>query len=130
MNDATVHSIRIANVWSNNEEFLGAMANAIWVGSYYAVRLLFPLIWMTKADVCKRALELYAPLHLTWSCYSPMFVGADLDGGKSISQYLQCGQCPTCIERIEAFKQNGVIDPVPYHVPVNWNSCVRKVWRY
>jgi len=102
-------------------EFLGAMANAVYVGSYHEVRLLFPFIWMSKADVCKRALELWAPLHLTWSCYSPVGIS---NGG-----YLQCGECPTCIERIEAFKHNGVVDPVPYRVPVDWDGCVRKMWR-
>ena len=101
-------------------EFLGAMANAIYVGSYHAVRLLFPLIWMTKADVCKRALDLLAPLHLTWSCYEPVPAGGFSTSGPS---WLQCGVCPTCVERINAFKKNLTIDPVPYFHTVVWNDC-------
>lgn len=95
-------------------EFLGAMANAIYVGSYHAVRLQFPLIWMSKTDVCRRALQLEAPLHLTWSCYSPVYIEGD---------HLQCGQCPTCVERIEAFRNNDVRDPVDYAIDVDWIGC-------
>src|SRR5262249_22804288 len=45
-------------------EFIGAMANAIYVGSYHKVRLMTPLQWFTKADVVRLALRLGAPLEL------------------------------------------------------------------
>ena len=102
-------------------EFLGAMANAVWVGSYHKVRLQFPFIWMNKADICKLALELNAPLHLTWSCYDPKGYFSASD---DISQVMQCGECPTCVERIEAFRKNGIIDPVPYYHAADWQDCV------
>jgi 7-cyano-7-deazaguanine synthase len=103
-------------------EFLGAMANAIYVGSYHEVRLQFPLIWMSKADVCKRGLQLGAPFHLTWSCYDPRDYGSAMP---STERWLQCGKCPTCVERIEAFRKNGIIDPVPYFgTTVDWTDCI------
>ena len=99
--------------------FLGAMANAVWIGTYEKVRLQYPFCWMSKADVCKRAHELGAPLHLTWSCYNPQLVSI---GSKRIhdNEYLQCGVCPTCIERIHAFQVNHWIDPVPYALQPDW----------
>jgi 7-cyano-7-deazaguanine synthase len=103
-------------------EFLGAMANAIYVGSYHEVRLQFPLIWMSKADVCKRGLQLEAPFHLTWSCYDPRDYGSAMP---STERWLQCGKCPTCVERIEAFRKNGIIDPVPYFgTTIDWADCI------
>lgn len=81
-------------------EFLGAMANAIWVGTIGRVRLVFPFVWMTKAEVVTRGVLLGAPLHLTWSCYR---------GGM-----VHCGTCPTCIERIAGFAEAGWKDPVQY----------------
>lgn len=81
-------------------EFLGAMTNAIYVGTYHKVRLVAPLMDMTKAQVVKTGLELGVPFELTWSCY---------EGGDEA-----CGKCPTCIGRLEAFKLNGVADPAPY----------------
>jgi len=92
-------------------EFSGAMANAIFIGSDQKVRLVTPFQWMTKDDIVALGLELTAPYHLTWSCYA----------GKEI----QCGKCPTCVERIHAFNINGIIDPVSYEIGVAWReSCI------
>lgn len=81
-------------------EFLGAMKNAVWVGTYHKVRLITPLEWLTKADIVKLGREMNAPFDLTWSCYQ---------GGEQA-----CGKCATCISRLAAFKANGLIDPVIY----------------
>lgn len=95
-------------------EFLGAMANAVYVGTYREVRLEFPLVWMTKEDVVAKGLELGVPFHLTHSCY---------EGIRP-----QCGKCPTCVERIAAFKASSVVDPVPYAVDTDWTGCRETVW--
>jgi len=81
-------------------EFLGAMANAIRVGTYDKVRLATPLQWMLKRDVVALGLRLYVPFELTHSCY---------EGSKPA-----CGKCPTCVERLAAFAANNVLDPLPY----------------
>jgi len=99
-------------------EFLGSMAAAVYVGSYHEVMLQFPFIWMSKVDVCMRAMDLSAPLDLTWSCYNPV----------QSTPIQQCGRCPTCVERINAFRVNGIMDPVPYAVPVDWKDCIP--WRH
>ncbi len=81
-------------------EFNGAMANAMWVGTYMKVRLHVPLQYMTKTDVIRKGLELGAPYELTRSCYE--------------ADYIACGKCSTCIERINSFKEAGVTDPIAY----------------
>lgn len=81
-------------------EFIGAMQNAIYIGTYMKVRLVAPFTYKTKAQIVKLGIDLAAPLHLTVSCYE----------GKLAA----CGQCPTCIGRLEAFKANGIEDPIPY----------------
>ncbi len=81
-------------------EFIGAMANAIYIGTYTQVRLVTPLQWLMKPDVIKLGNTLgvdYAP---TWSCYA---------GGK-----LHCGTCPTCRSRRDGFIAAGVPDPTEY----------------
>lgn len=83
-----------------SEEFTNAMKEAIYIGTYEKVTVKAPLVNMTKADVVKMGLELKVPYKLTWSCY---------EGGEK-----QCGTCGTCIDRKNAFKQNGVKDPVEY----------------
>jgi len=84
-------------------------SNAIYVGTYGEVRLKFPFCWMKKADIVALGLELGVPYELTYSCYA----------GNPFS----CGQCPTCIERIEAFKSNSLIDPIEYEIGVEWEGC-------
>lgn len=81
-------------------EFIGAMQNAIYVGTYHKVRLVAPLQYLMKARVVRLGLDLAAPYHLTLSCYE----------GTSPA----CGRCPTCVSRLEAFHVNDARDPIPY----------------
>lgn len=84
-------------------EFLGAMANAVYIGSYNDVRLHFPFVYLTKGELVARGALLNAPLHLTYSCY------------KGYPHY-HCGVCPTCVERQKAFISAGYKDPVIYEI--------------
>lgn len=81
-------------------EFIGAMANAMYIGTYYKVRLVTPLEWMMKKDIVKKGTELLVPYDITHSCYEGM--------------HPACGKCPTCVERLAAFEANGLTDPIPY----------------
>jgi 7-cyano-7-deazaguanine synthase len=81
-------------------EFIGSMANAIYVGTYHKVRLVTPVEWMMKKDIVALGLQLEVPYQLTHSCYE----------GKIPA----CGECPTCVERLQAFLLNGTDDPIAY----------------
>lgn len=80
--------------------FLGAMAAAIYIGTYHKVRLNVPLVSMYKKDIVATGNYLRAPLYLTWSCYA---------GGEK-----HCGICPTCRARWMAFIDSGLNDPTAY----------------
>lgn len=79
-------------------EFYRAMDEAVYQGSGRALRLSAPLIGMNKAGVVRKGLELGVPYELTWSCY---------EGGDE-----PCHSCGTCIDRENAFKANGTVDPL------------------
>ena len=81
-------------------EFIGAMGNAMWIGTYHQVRLRTPLMWLTKAEIVTLGTRKNVPFELTYSCY---------EGNPK-----HCGACPTCVNRIEAFRQAGIKDPVEY----------------
>lgn len=81
-------------------EFIGAMANAIYIGSYRRIRLCTPLEWLDKTHVIKLGEEYNVPWQNTWSCYKGL--------------ELQCGTCPTCRSRREGFERAGVKDPTEY----------------
>lgn len=80
-----------------SEEFLKSMNDAIMIGTYEKVKLVFPFANTNKAGVVATGLKLKTPYELTWSCY---------EGGEK-----PCGTCGTCIDRQKAFEENGVKDP-------------------
>lgn len=83
-----------------SRDFFASMAQAIGTGTSERVQLEAPLIDMFKSDVIATGVDAGAPYHLTWSCYN----GGDV----------ACGKCGTCIDRRQAFEDNGFKDPIPY----------------
>ncbi|MGD9725590.1 MAG: 7-cyano-7-deazaguanine synthase [Nitrospira sp.] len=81
-------------------EFIGAMANAIYVGSYRQIRLVTPLEWMNKRQIIEHGTRLGVKWENTWSCYKGL--------------RLQCGTCPTCRSRREGFINAHIPDPTDY----------------
>lgn len=95
-----------------SQEFVDAIGKAIEIGTYGKVHLKSPLVSWNKARVVEEGLKLHAPYHLTTSCYN---------GGDKA-----CGcKCATCLDRVEAFRKNHVIDPVDYANFVDWRDCQR-----
>jgi 7-cyano-7-deazaguanine synthase len=64
------------------------------------ITVVTPLIKLRKQEIVRLGVELGAPLHVSWSCYS----------GESEA----CGVCESCDLRLRAFAAAGVIDPIPY----------------
>jgi 7-cyano-7-deazaguanine synthase len=64
------------------------------------IEIVTPLIHLRKAEIVRLGLELRAPFHLTWSCYS--------------RQDQACGVCDSCVLRLRAFAAAGDVDPIPY----------------
>jgi 7-cyano-7-deazaguanine synthase len=77
--------------------FNEAMNMAVWEGSGHQLKIEAPFIHVPKKEVVKTGLSLKVPYELTWSCYE----GKDKP----------CGVCGTCIDRRQAFLENGVEDP-------------------
>ncbi|MCI9408989.1 MAG: 7-cyano-7-deazaguanine synthase QueC [Oscillospiraceae bacterium] len=78
--------------------FNEAMNKAVWEGSGGQVKLEAPFVGLSKAQVVKKGMELGVPYELTWSCY---------EGGD-----IPCGVCATCRDRLAAFEENGIADPL------------------
>lgn len=80
--------------------FVDTMKRSLLIGSGKLLFLEAPFVLKNKAEVVKTGLKLGVPYELTWSCYE----------GKDKA----CGTCGTCIDRLNAFKENGVEDPIKY----------------
>ena len=63
------------------------------------LRILAPLLRLSKADIVRRGLALGLRYELTHSCYDP---GAD---------GLPCGRCDSCRLRARGFDEAGAVDP-------------------
>ncbi len=83
-----------------------AFRTALQEGSSYIVHLLFPYLYKSKGDIVMRGIELNVPYELTRTCYT--------------QNTIACGKCGSCIERLEAFNENGVTDPIPYDVTIQY----------
>jgi 7-cyano-7-deazaguanine synthase len=83
-------------------EFVTALSKALRLGTHgdYPTKIVAPFLEIDKAEILRRGLKLKVPYWKTWTCYK----------GEAIA----CGVCGSCQERLDAFFQNGVEDPLPY----------------
>ena len=82
-------------------EFYAAFNEAVRTGTKEGnIRIETPLIALRKAEIVRLGLELGAPFHLTWSCYS--------------REDWACGVCDSCVLRRRAFAAAGACDPIAY----------------
>ena len=85
-------------------EFFTQMSQAlgygskIWTQYHIPIQVETPIIDKSKADIVRMAVELQAPIELTWSCYR----------GNSTP----CGTWDSCILRAKGFHEAGVRDPL------------------
>ncbi|MCR4289664.1 MAG: 7-cyano-7-deazaguanine synthase QueC [Candidatus Scalindua sp.] len=64
------------------------------------IKVVTPLLNMSKSEIVKKGIELAAPLQLTWSCYE--------------RNDKACGCCQSCRIRLKAFEEAGFKDKIHY----------------
>ena len=88
-------------------EWLSAMREVARLGTKAGVagepvKLLAPLLAMSKAEIIRQGTALRVDYSLTLSCYDPA------DDGRA------CGACDACVLRRRGFEEAGVPDPTRY----------------
>jgi 7-cyano-7-deazaguanine synthase len=81
--------------------FFDSMARALSIGLAADIHIEAPFAQLHKADVMRLGVQLGVPMELSLSCMQPR------DG-------VHCGRCSKCRERIEGFRDAGVVDRTPY----------------
>jgi 7-cyano-7-deazaguanine synthase len=83
-------------------EFYAAFEKTIDTGTKpeTQIKIVTPIIELSKAEIVQKGIELNAPLELSWSCYR--------------SEDLACGTCDSCALRLRGFAIAGVSDPIQY----------------
>lgn len=83
-------------------EFIEAFQQVINLGTKpgTGIALKTPFVRMSKREIVQEGLELGVPYEDTWSCYQ--------------EEDAACGVCGSCHFRLEAFRELGLADPIPY----------------
>ncbi len=83
-------------------EFYAAFEKTIEAGTKPStkIKIITPIIELSKAEIVQKGIELNAPLHLSWSCYQ--------------NEDLACGVCDSCALRLRGFSKAGLTDPIAY----------------
>ena len=102
-------AIFVGAVWEDSSgypdcrpQFYRAFEEAIRLGTRPGpgIRIVTPVIHMTKAEIVRCGLSLGAPFDKTWSCYQ--------------DERLACGACESCRLRRKGFQEAGARDPIDY----------------
>lgn len=86
--------------WDTTPAFLARFNQLLGLNRKNAIEIRAPFVEYSKGDIVRLGLELGIDYSKTWSCYQ--------------GQALACGRCPTCTERLAAFAEVGVPDPLVY----------------
>lgn len=83
-------------------EKMANLATKTGVKGISPIKIKTPLLYMSKAQIIKKGIELGIDYSLTHSCYDPNPEG------------IACGRCDSCILRKKGFKEAGIKDPTKY----------------
>ena len=86
--------------WDTTADFLARLNRVYRLNRKSPVTIRAPFVDRSKTELLRLGLALDVDFADTWSCY---------EGGEAA-----CGRCPTCAERLQAFSNLGLEDPLPY----------------
>ena len=86
--------------WDCTSDFLERINAVLALNRKEAVEIHAPFIGLKKHELVSMGTDLGVDFFRTWSCYR--------------GQENPCGTCPTCVERLKAFQEAGVRDPLVY----------------
>jgi len=81
-------------------EFIERMQNVFKFCHTEPIELIVPFMNLSKIEIVMIGNDLKVPFELTWTCYE--------------GRNLPCGKCGACRERLEAFRENKIEDPLFY----------------
>jgi 7-cyano-7-deazaguanine synthase len=83
-------------------EFVLAMNDVAKLANYEPVDIVTPYLNSSKSEILADGIGMGLDYGKSWTCYN----GRDK----------ACGKCGSCVERLEAFENNQVVDPIAYEV--------------
>lgn len=99
--DAVYYGAQSADLygyWDTTLDFVVALNQLISLNREHEIEVVAPFLMMKKWDIVRLGEKLGVDYSHTWSCYR---------GGE-----MPCGECATCRERLRAFSEVGLSDPL------------------
>jgi len=81
-------------------EFVEKMNSVCAIANYEPVEIVTPYLALNKTDILREGLAMGLDYGRTWTCYN--------------GREKACGKCGSCVERLEAFSENQMSDPLDY----------------
>tara|TARA_R110001592_G_scaffold67059_1_gene205841 strand:+ start:14943 stop:15638 length:696 start_codon:yes stop_codon:yes gene_type:complete len=81
-------------------EFIEKMDAVSKIANYEPVEIIAPFQSVNKTDILSKGIAMSLDYSKTWTCYN--------------GRERACGKCGACQERLEAFRENGLTDPLKY----------------
>lgn len=81
-------------------EFVLAMNDVAKLANYEPVDIVTPYLNSSKSEILADGISMGLDYGKSWTCYN----GRDK----------ACGKCGSCVERLEAFENNQIVDPIAY----------------
>lgn len=81
-------------------EFVNKMNDVCQIANYEAVEIFSPYLEVSKTDILTDGIKMGLDYSQTWTCYN--------------GREKACGKCGACQERLEAFNDNNIVDPLTY----------------
>ncbi len=81
-------------------EFVHEMDKLAQLANLEPIRIQAPFLQQTKSDILRQGLAMGLDYSQTWTCYK--------------GEALACGRCSSCLERLDAFADCGLTDPLAY----------------
>jgi len=86
--------------WDTTPHFVAQLNNVYEQNRKTPIQVKAPFINYSKTEILKLGMSLGVDYAKTWSCYR--------------GETYACGSCPTCSERLKAFTDSGLKDPLTY----------------
>ncbi|MEW6991494.1 7-cyano-7-deazaguanine synthase QueC [Colwelliaceae bacterium 6441] len=81
-------------------EFVMKMNDVCRIANYESVEIFSPYLEVSKTDILTDGIKMNLDYSQTWTCYN--------------GREKACGKCGACRERLEAFQDNNIVDPLAY----------------
>jgi 7-cyano-7-deazaguanine synthase len=81
-------------------EFVAKMNDVCQIANYESVEIFSPYLNVNKTAILTDGIAMGLAYNDTWTCYN--------------GREKACGKCGACQERLEAFKDNNIVDPLAY----------------